>query len=108
MNPESDMVYTMRNDPLVRTALTSGLRVLADVLEEHDGSPLPFHGHLAPLTIQFRGEKAREARAAAAARLPCAWQHETWTGPGTGMIYDDLAGELDGLKVRLVIACDAA
>jgi hypothetical protein len=95
-------------DLVTRTALTSGLRILADVLEEDDGTTLPFHGHLAPLTIQFRGKNAREARAAAAARLPCAWEHETWTGPGTGMIYDDLAGELDGLKVRLVIASEAA
>ena len=86
-----------------RAAYTAGLRILADVLDQHDEVPLPYDGSDDEVTIHFLfGDDPRAQMAAAARAIPCNWRKND---PGDGSydaMYLDLQGQLAGLKLKLV------
>jgi hypothetical protein len=83
-----------------RAAYIKGLRALADVLEQTDDLPLPFDGHLDPITFHFLGTADPRAELAAATRaIPCDWTKRVFDSRNTA--YFDLRGQLHGLKVNL-------
>jgi hypothetical protein len=83
-----------------RAAYIAGLARLADHLREHQCTPLPVDGHLAPMPINFTGDDAEILMAETAAALGCDWT-PTFTQGSHGVIYG-LDGHLDGLRVRLI------
>lgn len=80
-----------------RAGYIEGLRILATVLENHPEIPLPYNGHLSPLTIMFLdGESSRALMAAAAKALPVG----SWSKSGSDD-YFELDGKVAGVKVKL-------
>lgn len=79
-----------------RNAYISGLRKLADVLENHPEVPLPYEGGTIEMTFHFLSGKDPKGEMAATARaLPTSFTKEA-----DGK-YFDLKGSLAGLKIRL-------
>lgn len=90
----------IRRDGERRDAYTSGLRKLADLLDQHPDLPLPSVGRgggTPPVRIDFFGDDAREAMAAAARAIPGPLTKRVW-GDGA---YFALDAQLDGLTVAL-------
>jgi hypothetical protein len=58
-----------------RAAYIKGLRALADVLEQTDDLPLPFDGHLDPITFHFLG--TADPRAELAEQSPVTGPNES-------------------------------
>jgi hypothetical protein len=88
-----------------RARYVAGLRVLATMLEDNPGLPLPYHGNRAPVTFHFlAGDDPGAAVTAAARALPCSWQQEVRDyGETGGGAYLDLNGDLGGLQVTLTV-----
>jgi hypothetical protein len=92
-----------------RAGYITGLRALADILENHPEVPLPYDGNLGDLAINdfLNTASPREDLAAAARAFPIRWQkHVRGTVEGSPD-YFDLKGELHGLKIRLTAYRDA-
>jgi hypothetical protein len=87
-------------DITARAGYAAGLRRLADILDEHDEIPLPVHGHLGPLTIQFTGEHAAAKMAVTSTIIPCEWA--TLFRQGSHGVMVALAGHLLGLRIHLI------
>ncbi|WP_020580151.1 hypothetical protein [Actinopolymorpha alba] len=79
-----------------REAYISGLRKLADLLEQHDEVPVPYQGSSAsPMTFHFLRSSVdnRAAMAAAVRAFPGRLDKDARSN------YFDLSGQLDGLHV---------
>ncbi len=83
-----------------RGAYISGLRKVADLLEQHDELPLPSAGDIFPMTFTFLSGGDRKAALAAAARLIPSQLHKKVRDGDYGS-YFDLEGRLDGLMIQL-------
>jgi len=83
-----------------RAAYTAGLRALADLLDQHDEIPLPYHGTGIGLSIGIHGRTSDEdtaARLATAARV-------LMPGTRAKAVEDDyyrVEGSLRGLKLQV-------
>lgn len=86
-----------------RAAYITGLRQLADALEQHDEIKLPENGSQnIPLAIYFwNDDTARESMAATARALPTSW------AKNVSEKYLRLNGQLAGLHVELISTRDA-
>lgn len=91
-----------------RAGYIDGLRCLADILEDDDAVPLPYHGDGTAITISaFLNAPDPRAALAAAAR---AFRGMTWRKDVRESEYGDyfdLEGELHGLKLVLTAYRDA-
>lgn len=85
-----------------RAAYISGLRKLADILEQHPAVPPPSDGFDMPITLWFtyQFDDPRSAMAEAARTLPCNWTKNVLDVSG-GSAFFNLAGSLDGLLIEL-------
>jgi hypothetical protein len=94
--------------PTERERYIDGLRILASVLEQNPGIPLPIQGHSTTLTMMFFGkdEDIREAMALAARAIPCDWKKRV-SGGGEHGEYFDLLGTLGALRVELTAPREA-
>lgn len=88
-----------------RAKYIDGLRILAAVLEQHPGIPLPRTGDAAePVRFSFlNGDEPRQVLAAAARAIPCTWRKEATDADERGRWpgYFDLYGQLGGLHLKL-------
>lgn len=83
-------------EPTARSEYAAGLVELARLLVEHPEVPLPYEGHLAPLTLMFLDvDTARAEMAAAVRAIPTDWSKDA------GTEYFRMDGGLRGLKLRL-------
>jgi hypothetical protein len=84
-----------------RAGYITGLRALADILENHPEVPLPHDGTGSEIAINafLTSDDPRAELAAAARAFPCAWRKGARDGEYGD--YFDLHGELHGLKLRL-------
>lgn len=80
-----------------RRGYIAGLRQLADILEQHDQLPLPYHGSSVPLTFMFfnHGEDNRAALANAVRAIPGRLDKNARDNG-----YFDVDGQLHGLKIQ--------
>lgn len=85
-----------------RSDYIAGLRKLADLLENREELPLPYEGRLGAITMTFWGRAAREDLAAAARALPTPLAKNDPAVGDYDADYYELAGDLDGVKVKLV------
>lgn len=90
--------------PDERQRYIDGLLMLAGILKNHPGVPLPYHGHHCEITISefLCVADPREALAAAARAFPCDWRKGARDDT-----YFDLIGQLGGLKIKLTAYRDA-
>ena len=79
-----------------RASYISGLRKLADLLEQHADVILPTDGSLLPLSFSAWGEDARDQAAIFARAFPGKLDKEVDEN------YFRLTGRIDGLKVQFV------
>lgn len=87
--------------PDERARYIDGLRVLAAALEQHPEIPLP--DTTQEIRFCFFGPDEREAMAAAAQAIPCAWRKEFGDADPDGRwpAFFWLHGELGGLRVKM-------
>lgn len=94
-----------------RAGYVSGLRKLADLLEQHPELPLPYHGSDSTITFMFLHGPDAKARFAAAARVilyGTGGELEKHVSDGGEYgDYFDLVGAIDGLKIELTAYRDA-
>lgn len=87
-----------------RETYITGLRVLADLLEQHDDLPLPYDGSLTSIDwieTAHTAERQREIAQSFARIIPGTIRKEARDG------YFDLDGSIAGLKVSLIVLRDA-
>ena len=86
--------------PTPRQRYIDGLRVLASVLENHEGIPLPWDGTGSPISLNFLfGDRPREQMAGAARAFPCEWSKDFMSSRYGD--YINLDGKVAGLSIRL-------
>lgn len=88
-------------EALRRATYTDGLRVLANLLENHPELPLPYEGDGTAMTMMFWGPDAREELAAAARALPIRLTKNDPARSGYDETYFNLDGNLNGLRIQL-------
>ena len=93
-----------------RARYIDGLRILAQVLQDHPEVPLPYQGRHdgTAMSFHFFGGEPRAAMAAAARALPCALRKEVrGYSDAAEDSYLDLVGALAGVQLRLTAFRDA-
>lgn len=84
-----------------RADYITGLRRLADILDDHPDVPLPYEGAGTAITFHFlNAEDPKAALAACARALPTNWTKQV-SGGGKYPNYFDMYGSLAGLKLHL-------
>jgi hypothetical protein len=85
-----------------RSAYTSGLRLLADILDDHPEVPLPYDGRVAPITIHhlYASEAGRTIREEFQATIR-AFPGTKTKNASDGGSYFDVDLDLHGLKVQI-------